>query len=511
MRTFHRPSLSLVGHVLATLLAAISLSLAFVPKQSLVEAGTFISPVHSLQDKTLLLIDLLKIAVPIFSGACLAWVFCPRLIRLKIQDRLRSAPLDSRALLVLMATAFVIRLAWVIAFPTRPYADSEWYFRNASELAAGEGYVYDLASHKPLAAWPIGYPLALSLLFRITGPSEGAAKLANVVLSVLCIALTYLLARRIFDSRVAVVAALILTVLPGMIVYSSLISTDLFFMTMVTACFAATLCIPETVSPIKSSLVVGMINGALSLIRATGLTLIPVWIMIQWLRFRGRFPIWRCLLAAGIGTLVVVFPWTVRNYIHFGKIILVSTNGGPNFWIGNNPLAYGGFMWPKDETNPLFHLIGNELEIDRQGYALGFEFIRHDPGKALKLLPAKMFYLYNSDDFGLHWNRLSALKPAQFGSGMVAFAFTNMIYVIVSLFAMIGVASLLLRRRGSSLQYSGMLLVAYWTIVHLPYFGQDRFVLPLLPVLVMYAAVGIGAVVGLKSSWLSSEMDASSV
>jgi len=388
--------------------------------------------------------------------------------------------------------SFVVRLAWIAIFPTRLYADSEWYFRNASELASGYGFVYGLESHKPLAAWPIGYPAFLSLLFMITGPSAVVAKLANAVLSVLCVALTYFLALRIFNHRIAVLSAFLLAMFPGMIVYSSLVSTDLLFMTLTTLCFTMSLGglhLSQT-KRFRGALVTGTVNGALCLVRATGLSLLPIWVVIRWLANRETSSIWRWLLGASLGTVVVVFPWTLRNYIYFGKFIPVSTNGGLNFWMGNNPSAYGGYMFPKDETNPLYPLTGNELEIDRKGYELGFQFIRQNPLRALKLLPAKVFYLYNSNDFGLHWNKLSALAPQQPGSGALAFALVNLIYVIISILALTGIISLLLLKTKNPLQYSGGLFSIYWTIIHLPYFGQDRFVLPLLPVLVMYAALG---------------------
>lgn len=480
-------------HPLLVFLIILSVGFSFTPIPVLIEIGTAISPTRSLQDKTILLFRLLKITLPLFMSICLGWMAFPQQPKKRIQSHLNGILCSSRALPIVLSMSFVVRLAWIATFPTRPYADSEWYFRNASELASGYGFVYDLESRKPLAAWPIGYPAFLALLFMITGPSVVAAKLANVVLSVLCVALSYFLALRIFNHRLAVVSAFLLAMFPGMIVYSSLISTDLLFMTLTTLCFTMSLGglhLGQT-RRFRDALLTGIVNGALCLVRATGLSLLPIWGGIRWLANREASSIWRWLLGASLGTIVVVFPWTLRNYIHYGKFIPVSTNGGLNFWIGNNPAAYGGYMFPRDETNPLYPLIGNELEIDRKGYELGFQYIRQNPLRALKLLPAKLFYLYNSNDFGLHWDKLSALAPRQSGSGVLAFALVNLIYVITSILALIGIISLLLSRVKNPLQFSGGLLSLYWTIIHLPYFGQDRFVLSLLPVLVMYAALGV--------------------
>jgi len=136
-------------------------------------------------------------------------------------------------------------------------------------------------------------------------------------------------------------------------------------------------------------------------------------------------------------------------------------------------------------------LIGQELEIDRKGYELGKQFIRQNPQRALELLPAKVFYLYNSNDFGFHWNRLSAVVAGQCGSGPRVFALANLIYVLLVIWAILGLAGLGWYERHNRLWMSGIIFTVYWTVLHLPYFGQDRFALPLLPLLVIYAAYGL--------------------
>ena len=110
-----------------------------------------------------------------------------------------------------------------------------------------------------------------------------------------------------------------------------------------------------------------------------------------------------------VGSLLVILPWTLRNYVHFQKIIPISNNGGINFWIGNNPRANGNFVSPFFEGSPFTPLIGDEVRLDEVAYQFGFEFIRQNPGQALKLLPAKVFYLYNANDAGLEWNIRSAI------------------------------------------------------------------------------------------------------
>ena len=148
-------------------------------------------------------------------------------------------------------------------------------------------------------------------------------------------------------------------------------------------------------------------------------------------------------------------------------------------------------MFPRDDSNPLIPLIGDDLAVDKMGYEAGLRFIRANPLMALLLIPAKLFYLFNSNDFGVHWNRLSAVSLNQAGTGAMAFALTDLVYVIDAILALIGVASAVLNQRTKSSSWSMIFFGAYWTTIHLPYFGQDRFVLPLLPILVIFAARGV--------------------
>ena len=40
--------------------------------------------------------------------------------------------------------------------------------------------------------------------------------------------------------------------------------------------------------------------------------------------------------------LVIIGPWTVRNYLVYDEFILTTAAGGYGLWLGNNPGANGG-------------------------------------------------------------------------------------------------------------------------------------------------------------------------
>jgi 4-amino-4-deoxy-L-arabinose transferase-like glycosyltransferase len=483
--------------------AGLALLVGLLPLEWLVAAGAWVAPGTGMQPKTVLLLHWLRLVLPLLGLALLVWVVLPPAPRRRLHElAARSRPELVMGLILVLA--LVVRLFWIAFYPTQPYADSTWYYRLATWLAQGYGYVYDLETQRPTAAWPVGYPAFLGMLFVFTGPQLIVAQLANVALSVFIVYQTYVLGRRLDGTATALLAALLLAVLPGFIVYSSLLNADLLFMALTLAALNLTLLpLPAGSANLYGGLLVGLCTGAAALTRSTGLMLLPLLLLLHWL-LRGHTHR-RALLAWGvmlvIGTGAVVLPWATRNYVQFGRIIPISTNGGVNFWIGNNPHASGGFVFPRDaEQNPLQPLIGDEHAVDRTGYRLGLEFVRAQPDKALALLPAKVFYLYNSNDAGLAWNSLSALREDQTGAGRQAYAFVNLIYTLYAGCALLGLTTLLLSpRRRAPLFWVGIISTLWWTLVHLPFFGIDRFALPLLPFLAVYAAVGLLALARYES------------
>jgi tetratricopeptide (TPR) repeat protein len=80
-------------------------------------------------------------------------------------------------------------------------------------------------------------------------------------------------------------------------------------------------------------------------------TLAAPLVLLGWLAWKGR------TTAAGrrgaallaLGLLLVLLPVTVRNKVQSGDWVLISANGGINFFIGNNPRADGTFHLPPGE------------------------------------------------------------------------------------------------------------------------------------------------------------------
>lgn len=188
-----------------------------------------------------------------------------------------------------------LRLAilWVEVAPT---SDALWYYDRAVMLADGRGYLGDYG--QPTAFWPVGWPMVMSFVFRLTGPSVLAIGLFNLVCAVVAGWFTYDLGRRIFGSELAGrMALLLLAIYPNAIGYVPLLLTEVFY----TALLLGGCWLLVTRNSLLSVLAAGVVFGISMLVKAQSLAVIPLIMGIALLRQPGfwrhlpdRWGAWRC-------------------------------------------------------------------------------------------------------------------------------------------------------------------------------------------------------------------------
>jgi hypothetical protein len=71
----------------------------------------------------------------------------------------------------------------------------------------------------------------------------------------------------------------------------------------------------------------------------------------------------------------------------------------------------------------------------------------------------------------------------------------NLWHTLACQLALVGVILLAALRRRDIGALGGLAFVAYWMLLHLPFFGDDRFMLPALPFLSLYAGYALSTLV----------------
>ena len=192
----------------------------------------------------------------------------------------------------------------------------------------------------------------------------------------------------------------------------------------------------------------------------------------------------------GIGTS----PCWVHNYFIARDPAFLSAHGGVNLWIGNNPLANGYPRFPpglhagqevmlKDSINGAEAAAGHALkrsEISAYWSAKAKDYIRHHFNEWLELLCIKVKNFWNAfqyDDLSM----ITALRE----HGVIL---PGLRFGIVAALAIPG---LLLAWRQFPLSRWSTAAIALHMLALLPVFITERYRLPAVPGLLLFAACGL--------------------
>ncbi len=239
--------------------------------------------------------------------------------------------------MLIALVACAVRVAFAIATPApRPAWDGVIYSRAAGQLARGEGYTQRIlredASPYASAFYPPGHPFVLSLGRRAFEHGEldlALQTLAGIVASVA----TYFFARRFSSARVAVIAGVIVSLSPSLVLLSRTWLSEPWFIALLASGWAV---LARARRP-SSYVVAGLLLGASSLVRPLALLIVAFGVVLLTLRASRRRSVRRAFVsipAFVLGAALVVVPWTLRNAHALDGPAVVSTNGGANMLLG---------------------------------------------------------------------------------------------------------------------------------------------------------------------------------
>lgn len=440
----------------------------------------------------------------------------------------------SQALAGLIVFALLLRVIFLIlAGVNAPLTgDEPAYQQLAEHFAAGQGLYQNNNPFFPgqvLYAWqaPL-YPLALGVLYSFFGSNPLIGKLFGILVSATTVYVMYDLVMRVARSalvlnepddisahQIAFVAAFLVAIYPGFLTNAHLLLSETLFIFLLLLSFAWVARALEG-SGTRVWLWAAGAGAAWGLSALTrGLTLyftplFATWIV--WMVWRKRTAdsgqqraqsvkaiIQRAAVAGllfVLGTVIVIAPWTLRNYAQFGQVVLLETKGGVNLWLGNSPYTPYEFIrnvWKVGVREPMLDgLPQGELERDHAAYTLALNYMRGNPLAFLERIPSKF-----ADFWGFERNLVDIADATTRGTGWNSLSKVgaDALAMIVYIFVMVaGIAGLILAPDGTLPQNARawkILLggfVLYFMSIHLVVFGDGRFHLPVIPFLILYAA-----------------------
>ena len=361
-----------------------------------------------------------------------------------------------------MAVGLLLRLAWIAwTSPLDPSHDEARFWGLASNAMEGTAFIPPL------------YPLVLSLIQFVTGGSLTGARVAGACLATTSILLVHLLAQRHSNGTGGAAPAWIAALLPSLIYFDGrLRSEGLVILLLLGFMMVWT-------SPVGDRRVRGLSGGFLiGLIALTRpeFLILPGFLLL--LEFRLEFRTqWKQIMGVGVwlipGIALAVLPWTMRNHFTLDVPALISSNGGYNFWKSFNAQTDGSQVPVTDYS---FWSDVPEQEADAVGYREGLRFIREHPLRSLLLAPAKLGHT-----FGPERDLLSDIRRDRFPprARWLDYAFALIQNLVLAMVMVAGLLALAGPRR-STVKTVILAIVCNLIIVHLVFFGDDRFHVPLL-------------------------------
>ncbi len=399
-----------------------------------------------------------------------------------------------RIVIAIYALAVALRLLAVVVYvDTDPQTANLWEYGQEAKNFIQHGtvsYVYfegtDNEFIAPSSLMPPGLVLLWIALFKAFGISRlalTAMLILNLILGVLIVHLTYRIAQLVTkNEKVALITLIIISFYPTFVyavsTYHALNAYLALFLLSVYLLFLS-----ADNPKLLYIAALGIIAGLMPLFRANFLIYAAlIGICILWLSKSLK----KLLLYASLALLVIA-PWTIRNYIVFGDVIVSANSLGYNFWRGHNDFTKGSgetdtaYPIPPHITQKINALPRDktfEKARDKIFLAEVLHSIRANPLRELSLVPRKLLLFWLFEVYDEHiTHRLSYVIP----------------HFLTLLFFILGLA---FAADTIKLPYRRLFYLVFFieTLVCVAFFVLTRYRMTIEPFLFIFSAAGMNAV-----------------
>ncbi len=395
-------------------------------------------------------------------------------------------------------------LVAVVALVPRLVFLAEWYRSGSWNLPVVDALEFETDALLILEGRPSphiywhapGLPYFIAGIYAATGWSPAHAALAQAILDAWTCVVTYLLARRWLDHPWAFVSAATCALYAPLIYYTGQLLRPSFFTALLVSWFWVAVEGGARRSW-RWHLASGALLGGCALVRETALILVPVACWWAWRLASRPRSAWPRALAVAVGTLVIVAPVTVRNAVVGGEFVPISSSGGINFYIGNQPhaeylqsAAPGTATW--SEITALPRRFGGALTPGERSaffFREGARYWVEDPLGASGNLLKKGLALLTAHEIPRNQSMYEGREHSRLLSALIwkwgGFAFP---FGLVGPLALVGL--IFYSRRNQELSFLAWVVGAY-ALGIIAFFPVARYRVPLVPFLVCWSTLGL--------------------
>jgi tetratricopeptide (TPR) repeat protein len=413
---------------------------------------------------------------------------------------------ETSLILGLFLLAFVIRLIYLNQIKSNPYFDTPqidplWHDNWAKEIARGDWIGKEVFFRAPL------YPYLRGIIYTIFGESYYIASLIQILIGSLSCVLIYSLAKKFFNRTIGIIASVIACFYGPFIHFDAEPELPVLevFLDLLVLLFLVS---AGTKLKRRWWLLAGVVLGLSAITRPNILIFVPfvlLWISIKFWKEK-KNKIISSSLSFLLGTILIISPVTIRNWVVGKDFVLISSQGGINLFIGNNiksdgksaAAARGIFPYDGHTDNVWLTSIklaeknlGKKLkpsEISNFWVKQVFDFVKTHPLKYLQLLGKKFYFFWNSYEIESNkdfyfFSRWSSLLRILLWDHLLRFPFG-----IIGPLAIWGIILNAKFWKKYFLLYAFIFSYMFSVIL---FFVNSRFRLPVIPFLIMFASFSI--------------------
>lgn len=377
---------------------------------------------------------------------------------------------------LIIAVSLTLKIILILKYNNRLTLSSDDlnYYKTAAVLLKKGILTYQNFNEPTVFIMPL-YPLFLSAIFKVWGLGllgMQAVRVMQAVLSCITILLVWLTAKRLFDTGVALLAALLTAFyIPNITTAGYFLTETLFTMLLMLLIY---LSIIFAKNPgIKAFAALGAIWALVTLCRPT-VAIYPV-LLAAYCFLHNKMDFFRLIKLLAVMTasfIIVMSPWWVRNYREYGEFIPLAASSG-------NPMLQGTYInYIQSPDEIVYYSPGknaletNRIEVDAAKKRIKNGF-KKDFWGYLEWYTVKKTFFYWCGAF--YWQEVFGINKN-----------VSLAYHYVLLLGLPGLAV------ASFKSFSKYLLplsvVFYFNAVHCIYMTFDRYAFPMMTLLSIFAS-----------------------
>jgi 4-amino-4-deoxy-L-arabinose transferase-like glycosyltransferase len=387
---------------------------------------------------------------------------------------------DCKIIFVLFVASLFVRLLVLWMYPNAHLGSNaiEAYIGGAKKIITGTGFS---DPSYPVFTPPL-YATLIAAIFHAFGETLLPIKILQCILDSIIVVMILFIAGKIFGPKTANLSGILLAVYPFIIFPATYIGSETLFTFFLSFFILLSLYAIEY-EVWYYYVAAGIILGLATLTRGTT-QFYPIFFLLC-LIIMGKFR--RSMLLNFVtfclSFILVIIPWTIRNYVVLNAFIPVALTG--SVLLQGSSEEFLTISGKNNEYPKYFELLksrgierprnGNPVEMNKfltnaglERYKIRFE---NNPFSIVSFTIKKFFRMWYATESGRNHVRILAI---------------NMPFYLLSI---IGIVMALLTKKDKSFVILGVLI--YFILIHLITLPLFRYIVPVVPYIIIFAAFAV--------------------